>query len=541
MTMLLDIAVRGTIVLLLGLVACASLRRGAPALRHAVLAATLVAAPLVGPVGALLPAFEVALPRIDAPEPARTALASIAVTSDRVDTATTPASPASITPAVSTTARSWPSILAGVWALGTLLALAHLLLSLFRLARVTRTARPVSDRRWHSTLAAATRAAGLEGDVRLRESPRRDLLATWGWRRPYLLIPRSANDWPTTRIAMVLDHELAHVQRGDWAWQIIASLVRALFWWNPLAWLACHRLSLESERACDDAVLARGIAPQVYAEQLVAVARALHAPQLLPAVAVPMARPSTLQRRITAMLQPDRHRTVPGRLSTALLVGSLLTLLVPVAVIRGTAAQAPLEGVVYDPTGAVVPEVRLVLTGAGKKLDATTDAEGRFAFPGVEPGAYVLEGQLPGFRGLKQDVELRQPGDWSRVITLPLGDLRETINVTAKRGTGATAAAAGPVPVRVGGNIRPPRKLKDVKPIYPESMREAGGEGVVSIDAVIGRDGSVTAARVSSPQVHPDLAIAAIEAVRQWKFAPTLLNGTPVEVVMAVSVTFTLE
>ena len=112
--------------------------------------------------------------------------------------------------------------------------------------------------------------------------------------------------------------------------------------------------------------------------------------------------------------------------------------------------------------------------------------------------------------------------------------------VPGRRGTGA-AAAAGPVRVRVGGNIRPPRKTKDVKPIYPESMQEAGPEGVVSIEAVIGRDGSVTAARVTAAQVHPDLAGAALDAVRQWKFEPTLLNGGPVEVVMAVSVTFTLE
>ena len=93
----------------------------------------------------------------------------------------------------------------------------------------------------------------------------------------------------------------------------------------------------------------------------------------------------------------------------------------------------------------------------------------------------------------------------------------------------------------MGGNIRPPTKTKDVKPIYPESMREAGREGVVSIDAVIGRDGSVTAARVTSAQVHPELASAALVAVRQWKFTPTLLNGGPVDVVMTVSVAFTLE
>lgn len=71
-------------------------------------------------------------------------------------------------------------------------------------------------------------------------------------------------------------------------------------------------------------------------------------------------------------------------------------------------------------------------------------------------------------------------------------------------------------------------------------MRDAGREGVVPIEAIIGRDGSVTSLRVVSAQVHPDFAIAAVDAVRQWRFDPTLLNGEPVEVVMTVSVTFSL-
>lgn len=72
-------------------------------------------------------------------------------------------------------------------------------------------------------------------------------------------------------------------------------------------------------------------------------------------------------------------------------------------------------------------------------------------------------------------------------------------------------------------------------------MRAAGLEGRVALEAIIGRDGSVQSARVVSGLVHPDLAQAAIDAVRQWRFEPTTLNGTPVEVVMNVALTFELE
>lgn len=71
-------------------------------------------------------------------------------------------------------------------------------------------------------------------------------------------------------------------------------------------------------------------------------------------------------------------------------------------------------------------------------------------------------------------------------------------------------------------------------------MRAAGRDGIVPIEAIIGRDGTVTTVRVLSAQVHPDFAIAAVDAVRQWRFSPTLLNGQPVEVVMTVKMAFTL-
>ena len=71
-------------------------------------------------------------------------------------------------------------------------------------------------------------------------------------------------------------------------------------------------------------------------------------------------------------------------------------------------------------------------------------------------------------------------------------------------------------------------------------MIAAGLSGVVPVEAIIGVDGTVTSVRVLSAQVHPDFAIAAIDAVRQWRFTPTMLNDVPVEVAMTVTLRFEL-
>jgi protein TonB len=94
-------------------------------------------------------------------------------------------------------------------------------------------------------------------------------------------------------------------------------------------------------------------------------------------------------------------------------------------------------------------------------------------------------------------------------------------------------------PVRVGGNIKPPSKVKDVRPVYPPIAQSARVQGVVIIEATIGADGRVKDAKVL--RSIPLLDQAAVDAVKQWVFTPTLLNGVPVPVIMTVTVNFTLQ
>ena len=91
----------------------------------------------------------------------------------------------------------------------------------------------------------------------------------------------------------------------------------------------------------------------------------------------------------------------------------------------------------------------------------------------------------------------------------------------------------------MGGNIRPPEKTRDVAPLYPAIAQSARVQGIVIIEATIGADGRVT--DVTVLRSIPLLDAAALTAVRQWEFSPTLLNGIPVPVIMTVTVNFTLQ
>lgn len=537
MTLLLAFAIRSSIVLLIGIGAAALLRTRSAAVRHCVLTGAIVAAAAVVPLSLAIPAWELDLPRRFAAAGAigSPAVAPVAAT-ERVhidiDIDAPPPSSPSPSPAVV------------VWLAGVFVSAGMLAIGIGRLTRIAARARPVRVGAWAAFAQTIASEYGIRRPVIVLQTDAAHLLATWGVLQPRVLIPHGAEDWPDERVAVVLRHELAHVRRHDWIVQVSAEALLTLAWFNPLMWIACGRLRRESEQACDDVVLGGGVRARDYAELLLALARTCRRPDFPWTPAMPIARSSTLERRITAMLNPDLNRAALSRRAATVTLCLLAAIILPVAAVRAVQdTPTALTGSVYDTTGAVLPGVELTLEGAANTAaKTTTDAAGRFVFPGVAPGRYVLAAALPGFRALRHEFELKAAHDWDRAVTLQVGDLSETIMVQEKRlaiqkPTQPQAAQR----IRVGGNVRAPRKLVDVHPIYPQTMRQAGREGIVPIEAIIGTDGTVTSLRVLSAQVHPDFAIAASDAVRQWRFSPTLLNGSPVEVVMRVSITFRLS
>jgi DUF4097 and DUF4098 domain-containing protein YvlB len=177
----------------------------------------------------------------------------------------------------------------------------------------------------HLALARVTRRA--EGADGFRLSEEVSAPVTWGWRRPVILLPTEAKEWPAERVEAALLHERAHIARADWLTQTLAQLVAALYWFHPLVWVAMGRLRAESEHACDDQVLAKGMTAPDYASHLLAVAQGALLRRHGARTGVAMARPSQFESRLVAVLDETRSRGRVARriaFAAAMVIGVVL-------------------------------------------------------------------------------------------------------------------------------------------------------------------------------------------------------------------------
>jgi hypothetical protein len=206
-----------------------------------------------------------------------------------------------------------------------------------------------------------------------------------------------------------------------------------------------------------------------------------------------------------------------------------------------------------------------------------SDGAGRFRFRDLQPARYELVASLPGFATVTNIMPLAAGATVERIITLPVGMLQETITVNCaapvarrssvlqyvrtsvdgggtpllwRNSTRATPpvaaqapspAAQDPRPVRVGGVIKAPRQLSNVAPRCPPLLPPPGT--VVTLTGRIGVDGYMNEVRMVEPAPGeiaplPEFVDAALDAVRQWTYTPTLLNNVTVEVTVQVTVYF---
>jgi TonB family protein len=462
---------------------------------------------------------------------------------------------------------------------------------------------------------------------------------------------------------VVLGHELAHVKRNDWLVQVIAEIARAIYWFNPLFWIVCTQLRRESEHACDDAAISLGgplgIDGPTYAGHVLDLARTLKHSGQPASAALAMASTSNLERRLIAMLNPSLNRRVTGKGTAAIVVLLALGLTLPLAAVSSQAtlpavsvihvaesvsttpipaaaaavatppvtqrpaprtvavvatanpaaeavtappAQSPtgtLSGTVMDPSGALIPGVRVNMTAQSTGLvrQTLTRESGNFAFAELPPDNYSVTADLPGFQQGRLSYALSDPGSSARFnFRLSIAPLNTVVEIAAQAppglkcfsifgafksdgtpfteadcpgGTpaiGATtprplvavpteppptaviASNAPPatipttgqrLPIRVGGDVQAGNLVYHPSPAYPSDARNKGIEGIVVLSGIISKDGQLRALRIISSS-NPLLETSTLETIQSWNYKPTLLNREPVEVMTTITLNFTL-
>jgi beta-lactamase regulating signal transducer with metallopeptidase domain len=225
-----------------------------------------------------------------------------------------------------------------IWFTGALLFAAPVAQAVWRLRRIRRAGLPWSELRARTETLALARGIRRPVDVMRHEHVPGPI--TFGVLRPVIVMPADASQWSDADAQRAIVHELEHIRRRDWLVLFLARGICACYWFHPLAWAAWRQLSLEAERACDDAVVLDDERID-YAEQLVALAQRLSATQELPMLG--MANRSDLSTRVSAVLDDHQRRGRAGLGVVVAAIGAAALVVLTVAPVR---AVAKVEGAV---------------------------------------------------------------------------------------------------------------------------------------------------------------------------------------------------
>lgn len=493
---------------------------------------------------------------------------------------------------------NWPFVVGIAIAGGILLRLIWMAAGLFYLRRLRSAGFGLPD---DGEARELQEALGTRADVRY--VPGLAQPVTFGVVRPVVLLPDGLREHPAEIQRAVLAHELVHVQRRDWAWIVGEELVRAVLWFHPAMWWLISRVQLAREEVVDEMAVTVTGKRRTYVEALLAFADTTPlSPAPAFARRRHLFRRMVLISREAVM---SSNRVVVSCAVMALVVaaGSWYAVAAfpmqqagPGVVTSGEPGPLEMAAKPITPENPIprrlvstAPDYPSEVTTSGARgavtLRVTLDATGRVAE--VRETNVNIRADVPqfnvSFSNARQEAQDRlfkmQLGEKDAATASAILDtltkaatdgarrwsyepsaeapISFTITFSFAPGTDTSSTQSAPVlhsplpgppgttqwtgdgAVRVGGNIKPPTKIRDVRPVYPAEAQAARVMGVVIVEARIEPDGTVGNARVL--RSVPLLDQAALDAVMQWRFVPTLLNGQAVPVVMTVTVNFTLQ
>ena len=557
----------------------ALLRVDAPGLRYLLLRVTL--------------AVCLALPWLQTPSAATPAAPTVGVS---VEMAAQPIAGARDTPVPGV---DWARTLSLVLIAGIALRLLWLGIGMARLSRLRHAGEP-ADRSDHAGL---QEMMGTRADVRYIAGVRQPV--TFGLRKPVVLLPESLRTQSSEIREAVLAHELLHVQRRDWAWVLAEECARAVFWFHPAMWWLISRIQLAREEVVDALAVARTGRRRAYIEALMAFAdRPPLAPAPAFARKRHLFRRMVLISREDVMTAKRIVISSMAIVALMAIAGWYVVSAFPLSEVAAGQILRTDPGPLELNANPITPENPVPRRIHHQPAQYPAVAAAEEAWVGItlrmtiDATGSVAEARVGSIRLRMRDITL----SFENAPPTKVGDTLEELTARARPGEQARSAsgargvidaavdaavaavsqwryeppARAPITVdtafyfapglpvsdtpaataraindtgrarviddkalRVGGNIKPPIKLKDVRPVYPQDAQQARIQGVVVIELRIDEEGRVSDAEIL--RSVPELDQSAIDAVRQWEFQPTLMNGAAIPVIMVATVQFTLQ
>jgi bla regulator protein BlaR1 len=371
----LSLVIKATVVAALALIGARMIRGSRASVRHLLLAAVFIVL-LALPFGAwIVPSIQVEVPALQrlVPSPPITPAGDEGSTALRNGTAG--AAAASHRLAGQGISIPGSALIAAGWLGGTLLFVLPMTAGLWQLRRIRRFGAP-----WLRGEAILRGLAGKAGIKRKVELLLHDAVPgpmTCGILRPAIVCPPDVQSWNEADLQRAMVHELEHIRRGDCLMHGVARLVCAFYWFHPLVWILWRKLSLEAERACDDAVLRSADATE-YADQLVTLAERMTTGAGAPLLA--MASRGDLTMRIAAVLDARQRRGRPGALSVAAALTAAALLIMVISPLRAVSMMEEREL-------AQAPAARQEFEVASVKPNKSGNSGGSF---GGRPGGLVV-------------------------------------------------------------------------------------------------------------------------------------------------------
>jgi TonB family protein len=395
--------------------------------------------------------------------------------------------------------------------------------------------------------------------------------------KPIILIPeRLLNKLKDSEIQGILLHELSHILHKDQLTGILQRLITALNWWNPLSHVLSKALSRAREEISDNHVLLQNDSKE-YAECLINLVEKASFSRWLP-VSAGMASPHIpLTERIKHILSKERIMDTKLKKSNVVVIalaaflvvggiaGSRLTfarseqqtrteskdLVLPVLQEKEKTAQTEEKKKSKDkdvkppklikkvdpayPDEAKEAELEGIVT-----VEATTDKKGNVKAIKIIKGEHDIlnKAAMEAVKQWKYEPMLINGIPYGVTLTVTCNFSLHDKKTSVSTESGILGKDQSP-PVKAVGEIKPPKLIKKVEPIYPEAAKKDKIQGIVIIEATTDIYGRVVNTEIL--RSVPELDQAAIDAVKQWVYEPMIIDGEPRGVVFTVTCTFKLD